>query len=90
MDEQRNAIELTKTLLRFGAAIRPVTRRRTRLPGDLLADAGFRVSYHPSVERWTCVVASPGGNVDEPPLRNTGHRQGPARRRALAKRSVRR
>lgn len=74
MNGERDAVELTKALLRFDT-INPTGDETAcaRHLGDLLADAGFRVAYHAYGERRTCVVASIGGNADKPPLCITGH-----------------
>jgi len=74
MHTERNAVELTKELLRFDT-INPTGDETAcaRHLGDRLADAGFRVDYHPYGERRTCVVAAIGGNADKAPLCITGH-----------------
>jgi succinyl-diaminopimelate desuccinylase len=74
MTNERNAVELTKELLQFDT-INPTGDETgcARHLGDLLADAGFRVDYHPYGERRTCVVASIGGKADKRPLGLTGH-----------------
>ena len=71
---ERDAVELTKALLRFDT-VNPTGDETAcaRHLGDHLADAGFRVAYHPYGERRTCVVASLGGNPDKAPLCITGH-----------------
>ncbi len=69
-----DAFELTRKLLRFDTINPPGDETAcARYVGDLLADAGFRVSYHPYGERRTSVVASLGGVADKPPLCMTGH-----------------
>jgi succinyl-diaminopimelate desuccinylase len=74
MARERDAIELTKTLLRFDT-INPTGDETAcaRYLGDRLADGGFRVDHHPYGERRACVVASIGGHPDEAPLCITGH-----------------
>ncbi|MBS0326211.1 MAG: M20 family metallopeptidase [Proteobacteria bacterium] len=74
MSAERNAIELTRDLLRFDT-INPTGDETAcaRYLGDLLADAGFRVSYYPYGERRTCVVAALGGSSGKRPLCITGH-----------------
>lgn len=74
MTDGRNAVELTKALLRFDT-INPTGDETAcaRHLGDRFADAGFRVDYHPYGERRTCVVASIGGSADRAPLCITGH-----------------
>lgn len=74
MSTTHDAFELTRKLLRFDT-INPTGDETAcaRHLGDLLADAGFRVSYHPYGERRTCVVAAIGGVADKPPLCITGH-----------------
>ncbi|HEX7327426.1 MAG TPA: M20 family metallopeptidase [Casimicrobiaceae bacterium] len=74
MTEEQAAVELTKELLRFDT-INPTGDETAcaRHLGDRLADAGFRVSYHPYGERRTCVVASIGGSAGRLPLCITGH-----------------
>ena len=74
MAHERDAVELTKSLLRFDT-INPTGDETAcaRHLGDVLADAGFRVDYHPYGERRTCVVASVGGNTAKAPLCITGH-----------------
>jgi len=74
MSAERDAVELTKALLRFDT-INPTGDETgcARYLGDLLADAGFRVSYHPYGERRTCVVAGLGGSTGRRPLCITGH-----------------
>jgi succinyl-diaminopimelate desuccinylase len=71
---ERDAVELTKALLRFDT-VNPTGDETAcaRHLGDRLADAGFRVAYHPYGERRTCVVASLGGSDAGPPLCITGH-----------------
>ena len=73
MTDERNAVELTKALLRFDT-INPTGDETAcaRYLGDRLAEGGFRVEYHPYGPRRTCVVASIGG-ADKPPLCITGH-----------------
>jgi succinyl-diaminopimelate desuccinylase len=74
MTNERDAIELTKALLRFDT-INPTGDETAcaRHLGDLLADGGFRVDYHPYGERRACVVASFGGRVVRAPLCFPGH-----------------
>ena len=74
MADAHDAIELTRQLLRFDT-INPTGDETgcARHVGDRLADAGFRVSYHPYGERRTCVVAAIGGASGKPPLCITGH-----------------
>jgi succinyl-diaminopimelate desuccinylase len=74
MTNERDAIELTKALLRFDT-INPTGDETAcaRHLGDLLADGGFRVDYHPYGERRACVVASIGGREERAPLCITGH-----------------
>ncbi|HEX8739012.1 MAG TPA: M20/M25/M40 family metallo-hydrolase, partial [Casimicrobiaceae bacterium] len=74
MTEEQAAVELTKELLRFDT-INPTGDETAcaRHLGDRLADAGFRVSYHPYGGRRTCVVASIGGSAGRLPLCITGH-----------------
>lgn len=74
MTAARDAFELTRKLLRFDTINPPGDETAcARFVGDLLADAGFRVSYHPYGERRTSVVAAIGGVADKPPLCITGH-----------------
>ncbi|MGH8801280.1 MAG: M20/M25/M40 family metallo-hydrolase, partial [Casimicrobiaceae bacterium] len=74
MTREREAVDLTKALLRFDT-VNPGGDETAcaRHLGDRLADAGFRVAYHSYGERRTCVVASAGGSTGKPPLCITGH-----------------
>jgi succinyl-diaminopimelate desuccinylase len=67
------AYELTRKLIGFDTINPPGDEEAcARYLGDMLADAGFRVSYHPYGERRTSVVAAIGG-ADKAPLCITGH-----------------
>jgi succinyl-diaminopimelate desuccinylase len=70
----RDAVSLTKSLLRFDT-VNPPGRERdcARHAGALLKEWGFRVDYHEYDERRTSVVARAGGTREGKPLCLTGH-----------------
>lgn len=74
MNAAAEAIELTRTLIRFNTVNPPGEERAcAQYLGRLLEEAGFRLSYHEFAERRTSLVARIGGSADRPPLCFTGH-----------------
>ena len=68
----RDAIELTKSLLRFDTINPPGQEREcARHCGKLLEDWGYQVDYHEYADKRTSVVARAGKR--EAPLCLTGH-----------------
>jgi succinyl-diaminopimelate desuccinylase len=70
----RDAVSLTKSLLRFDT-VNPPGRERdcARHAGALLKEWGFRVDYHEYDDRRTSVIARAGGTREQAPLCLTGH-----------------
>ena len=70
----RDAVSLTKSLLRFDT-VNPPGRERdcARHAGALLKEWGFRVDYHEYDERRTSVNARAGATREQPPMCLTGH-----------------
>ncbi|HVQ62469.1 MAG TPA: M20 family metallopeptidase [Burkholderiales bacterium] len=71
---ERDAVELTRTLLRFDTVNPPGQEREcARHAGALLEGWGYRVDFHEYAEGRTSVVARAGGSASKPPLCLTGH-----------------
>jgi succinyl-diaminopimelate desuccinylase len=74
MNNERDAVALTRDLLRFDTVNPPGQEREcARHAGALLEEWGYRVDYHEYAERRTSVVARAGGSGEKPPLCLTGH-----------------
>src|SRR5882724_8328238 len=87
--KDKDAVELTRSLLRF-ETVNPPGRERdcARHIGALLADWGFRVEYHEYTEARTSVIARAGGSPSKAPLCLTGHLRRAARFQCVDTRSV--
>jgi succinyl-diaminopimelate desuccinylase len=71
---ERDAVELTRALLRFDTVNPPGQEREcARHAGALLEGWGYRVDFHEYAESRTSVVARAGGSASKPPLCLTGH-----------------
>jgi succinyl-diaminopimelate desuccinylase len=74
MSVERDAVALTRDLLRFDTVNPPGQEREcARHTGALLEGWGFRVDYHEYAEGRTSVVARAGGSEAKAPLCLTGH-----------------
>jgi succinyl-diaminopimelate desuccinylase len=71
---ERDAVELTRALLRFDTVNPPGQEREcARHAGALLEGWGYRIDFHEYAEGRTSVVARAGGSASKPPLCLTGH-----------------
>ena len=71
---ERDAVELTRALLRFDTINPPGQERAcARHAGALLEGWGYRVDFHEYEEGRTSVVARAGGSASKAPLCLTGH-----------------
>jgi succinyl-diaminopimelate desuccinylase len=74
MNAERDAVALTRDLLRFDTINPPGQEREcARHAGALLEGWGFRVDYHEYAEGRTSVVGRAGGSDTKAPLCLTGH-----------------
>jgi succinyl-diaminopimelate desuccinylase len=74
MNAERDAVALTRDLLRFDTINPPGQEREcARHAGALLEGWGFRVDYHEYAEGRTSVVGRAGGSDAKAPLCLTGH-----------------